>query len=164
MIDYILMSDIRTKLLLGTTMASVSLMMVMAVRLGTIQNNQPSAASTLGLMGHFEIIVENPDGTVSYAQGTNVVTASLKNAAGDRLFEANGAIFNCIMLGNGTNSATATTINAVFFGVNADIEEAALQNLVLSASDVLALQQFNLISLGASDDLTIDWTVTIDGS
>ena len=120
MIDYILMSDIRTKLLLGTTITSVSLMLVMAVSLGAVQYNQPSAASTLGLMGHFEIIVENPDGTVSYAQGYNVVTGDGKNAAGDRLFEATGLIFECIILGNGTNSNTASTINAALVNTGID--------------------------------------------
>jgi len=114
------MSDIRTKLLLGTTITSVSLMLVMAVSLGAVQYNQPTAASTLGLMGHFEIIVENPDGTVSYAQGDNVVTGAGKNAAGDRLFEANGAIFECIILGNGTNSNTASTIDAALVNTGID--------------------------------------------
>jgi len=122
MIDYILMSDIRTKLLLGTTITSVSLMLVMAVSLGAVQYNQPSAASTLGLMGHFEIIVENPDGTVSYAQGDNVVTGAGKDAAGDRLFDSTSTqpVFNCIILGNGTNSAAAVTINAALVNTGID--------------------------------------------
>lgn len=62
------------------------------------------------------------------------------------------------------NSGASVTVTAAFFDVNANIAEAALQNGPLSASDKLALQQFTPISLGATDDLTIEWTVTIDGS
>ena len=113
------MSDIRTKLLLGTTITSVSLMLVMAVSLGTVQNN-PTATSALGVMGHFEIIVQNPDGSAYYAQGDNVVTAAGKNAAGDRLFDTAGLVFNCIMLGNGTNSDAAATITAVLVNTGVD--------------------------------------------
>lgn len=61
-------------------------------------------------------------------------------------------------------SGASTTISTTFFDVSATIEEAALQNNILSASDVLALQQFTGIVLGPNDDLTIDWTVTIDGT
>ena len=62
------------------------------------------------------------------------------------------------------NSGASVTVTAAFFDVNANIAEAALQNGPASASDILALQQFTPISLGATDDLTIEWTVTIDGS
>jgi len=63
------------------------------------------------------------------------------------------------------NSGASVTVTAAFFDVNANIAEAALRNSLSSgASDVLALQQFTPISLGATDDLTIEWTVTIDGS
>ena len=61
-------------------------------------------------------------------------------------------------------SGASTTISTTFFDVSTTIEEAALQNNILSASDVLALQQFTGIALGPNDDLTIDWTVTIDGT
>ena len=61
-------------------------------------------------------------------------------------------------------SGASTTISTTFFDVSTTIEEAALQNSILSASDVLALQQFTGIVLGPNDDLTIDWTVTIDGT
>jgi len=58
-----------------------------------------------------------------------------------------------------------TTVTAAFFDVNANIAEAALKNSSVSASaDVLALQKFTPISLGTTDDLTIEWTVTIDGN
>ena len=106
------MSDNREKLLLGTTITVVSLMLVMAVSLGAVQNNGPSASTTLGLMGHFEIMVENPDGTVYYAQTDNTVTAAGKNKAGDDLFgvDARTGPFLCTQLGTGANNVASATI------------------------------------------------------
>jgi len=68
-------------------------------------------------------------------------------------------------LATGTQGASVT-VTADFFDVNADIAEAALRNGAATdtSSDVLALQSFSAISLGATDDLTIEWTVTIDGN
>ena len=59
-------------------------------------------------------------------------------------------------------SGAFVTITADFFDVGDTIEEAALRNNILSASDVLALQKFSTITLGANDDLKIEWTITID--
>ena len=65
---------------------------------------------------------------------------------------------------NGVSGASVT-VTASFDNVNANIGEAALTNNPLSASaDTLALQRFAGINLGATDDLTIEWTVTIDGN
>ena len=65
-----------------------------------------------------------------------------------------------------TNAGTGSNvvISATILDVNSDIREAALRNSSLSTTggDTLALQNFGLISLGATDDLTIDWTVSID--
>lgn len=59
---------------------------------------------------------------------------------------------------------SSVTVTAAFLDVSASIAEAALQNSNLSASDKLALQSFTAIPLGPTDDLTIAWTVTIDGN
>lgn len=58
-------------------------------------------------------------------------------------------------------SGASVTITADFTDVGATIGEAALKN---GSSDVLALQGFSGIALGATDDLSIEWTVTIDGT
>ncbi|QDI88862.1 hypothetical protein Nisw_04675 [Candidatus Nitrosopumilus sp. SW] len=64
-----------------------------------------------------------------------------------------------------TQAGTSATLTANFIDVNAAIGEAALINSATSASaDRLALQQFSAISLGANDDLTVQWTITVDGS
>jgi len=60
-------------------------------------------------------------------------------------------------------SGASTIVTAQFFSVGTAIEEAALQGGPQSNSNILALQKFATINLGASDDLTIAWTVAIDG-
>lgn len=62
-------------------------------------------------------------------------------------------------------SGASVTITADFTDVGATIGEAALRNGASNtSSNVLALQGFSGIALGATDDLTIEWTVTIDGT
>ena len=62
--------------------------------------------------------------------------------------------------GNGAD----TLITANFFNVGATIQEASIQESSATGSDPLAIQSFSAIPLGGSDDLTIQWTVTIDGT
>jgi len=62
-----------------------------------------------------------------------------------------------------TDQGASVTITADFLDVSAAIDEAALMNGAL-LQDALAIQEFAEISLGENDDLTIEWTVTIDGS
>jgi len=63
-----------------------------------------------------------------------------------------------------TTGGASTLITANFFNVGATIQEAAIQESSATTSSVLAIQAFAAIPLGASDDLTIQWTVTIDGN
>ena len=110
--DYLLMSDIRTKILLGTTISAVSVMLVMAVGMASVQANTPT--ETLGLAGHFEVVVNNPDGTTYYSQGDNVVVGAGKQAVGDELFDGTAVTsagqFLCTILGTGTFSATGENL------------------------------------------------------
>ena len=65
---------------------------------------------------------------------------------------------------SGTGGA-ATLLTASFIDVNANIDEAALRNSATQGGgNALAYQQFTEIVLGASDDLTVEWTITIDGN
>jgi len=57
-----------------------------------------------------------------------------------------------------------TLITANFFNVGATIQEASIQESATTSSSALAIQSFSGIPLGGSDDLTIQWTVTIDGN
>jgi L-ribulose-5-phosphate 3-epimerase UlaE len=60
----------------------------------------------------------------------------------------------------------STLLTATFYDVNAVITEAAIQDgtTTVGTESVLAVQSFDSITLGATDDLTIQWTVVIDGS
>ena len=106
------MSDIRTKILLGTTISAVSVMLVMAI--GMVTQQEPTASSTLGIAGHFEMIVTNPDGTVSYVQTDNAFTGDGKEAIGGGSFGDSGAPgLTCTRLGTGVNDQTAEDLDAV---------------------------------------------------
>ena len=71
-----------------------------------------------------------------------------------------------IVLTNATGTGgAATKLTATFLDVNANIDEAALRNSSTEGGgNALAYQQFTEIVLGASDDLTVEWTITIDGN
>jgi len=68
-----------------------------------------------------------------------------------------------ITAASGTGGAV-TLITANFLNVNANIAEASIQTTSATGSDALALQSFSAIPLGTNDDLTIQWTVTVDGT
>jgi len=159
------MSDIRTKILMGTTISAVSVMLVMAVGMATVQNNVPTAGTALGLMGHFEIMVENPDGTVSYAQGDNVVVGAGKNALAGDQFDGTGATqsgpFICTELGTGTNDNTADDLNAVLTDTDEACDASVTGNCGFGGTTAGA-------QLGAQctiiTEATIDDTGGVDGN
>jgi len=69
-----------------------------------------------------------------------------------------------IVAATGTSGASVK-VTASFLDVSASIAEAGLYNSASTVgTDFIALQSFTPIVLGATDDLTIEWTVTIDGS
>lgn len=67
---------------------------------------------------------------------------------------------------SGTDTAAAVTISTTFDNVSESIDEAAIRNGAASdtTADTLALQEFTAIPLGSTDDLTIQWTISVDGS
>lgn len=71
-----------------------------------------------------------------------------------------------IVLTNATSTGGATTVlTATFTDVGATIDEAAIRNALASgAGNPLAYQDFTDIVLGGTDDLTVEWTITIDGN
>lgn len=72
-----------------------------------------------------------------------------------------------VTLVNATGTGGAeSTLSATFLNVGAAINEAAIRNGGggTGVGDVLAYQQFTTITLGATDDLTVEWKVTIDGN
>jgi len=101
------MSDIRTKLLMGTTISAVSLMLVMAIGI-TSEQNSGTAGTALAMMGHFEIMVVNPDGTTSYTQSDNFISGAAKTDVATAVFEgaALAGTYDCVILGTGTPIVT----------------------------------------------------------
>ena len=89
---------------MGTTISAVSLMLVMAIGIASVQNTGTTASTPFALMGHFEIMVENLDGTTSYVQTDNFINGLAKTNVGEALFE--GVALNqpndCTILGTGT--------------------------------------------------------------
>ena len=100
---------------MGTTISAVSLMLVMAIGVSSVQNSGTTTGTSLGIMGHFEIMVVNPDGTTSYAQSDNFITGNTKDNTAALLLEGTafpGGVPNCIKLGTGTAVDTADGLNA----------------------------------------------------
>jgi len=97
------MSDIRTKLLLGTSISAVTMMLVMAAGFATNTNEIFTTELILPLNGHVTLMAINPDGSVSYSQGDNVIFGSGKDLAASALYDSNAGsradAFVCIGLG-----------------------------------------------------------------
>lgn len=78
----------------------------------------------------------------------------------------NASASGSVTLTTASGSGGASTLLSVTFAdVNAQIDEAAIRNANGDSSGIpLAYQNFTAIDLGSNDDLTVDWTVTIDGN
>ncbi len=113
------MSDIRTKILLGTTVGALAMIFVMAAGFNVLNTETGIAAQSGKLNGHVTLMAVNPDGSTSYAQGDNVIIDAGKVAASIQLFDianiigTNAGVFECIVMGSGTPAADgADTIGA----------------------------------------------------
>lgn len=74
------------------------------------------------------------------------------------------ATTSAVTAASGTGGSQ-TLLTAAFNNVGANIDEAALKDSVAcGGGNALAYQQFTEIPLGANDDLTVEWTITIDGN
>ncbi len=96
------MSDIRTKILLGTTIGAVTMMFVMASGFD-FSSDAITAELQLPINGHGTLMAIHPDGSVSYAQGDNFIFGSGKDKAGNRLYDSTvgaPAAFTCIGMGD----------------------------------------------------------------
>jgi len=101
--DYISMSDIRTKLLLGTSICAVAMMFVMAAGVDAFKTNT-SVVEPGQIMGHVTVLAVHPDGSMYYSQGDNFIQDLGIDAALLNIFDgtnANGE-FDCMRIGNGT--------------------------------------------------------------
>lgn len=103
------MSDIRTKLLLGTSIGALAMIFVMAAGVDVLNTETGIAAQSGKLNGHVTLMAVNPDGSMSYAQGDNVIIDTGKVFASQQLFNTTlssvANVFECIVMGSGTFAA-----------------------------------------------------------
>lgn len=111
------MSDIRTKLLLGTTISAVTIMFVMASGVNIFANDTSVSEMSFPIIGHVTVLAVNPDGSTSYIQTDNALLGAGKTLAAIQLFDGSasgaalGEAFNCIALGNdGSVDVTTSTL------------------------------------------------------
>ncbi len=79
-------------------------------------------------------------------------------------YNANTGPASVVITQAAASGGAATLLTANFVDVSATIAEASIQVSSTTSSDALAVQAFPGIPLGQNDDLTIQWTVTIDGN
>jgi len=108
------MSDIRTKILLGTSIGSVALILLVS-GMGFSTSDTSVSEQGYQILGHVELLAINPDGTMSYSQGDNAVQDGGKDVAAATLFDAGGAglTFSCIQLGDSNAVAVGTADTAL---------------------------------------------------
>jgi len=111
------MSDIRTKLLLGTSIGALAMIFVMAVGFDTFDTKTGIAVQGTMLNGHITAIAVHPDGSMSYAQGDNAIQDTGLDPAASQLFDAGtagaGNVFDCIRIGTGSVAGDPLTIDTV---------------------------------------------------
>ena len=109
------MSDIRTKLLLGTSVGALAMIFVMAAGVDVLSTETGTAVQGTGLNGHITAIAIHPDGSMSYSQGDNAIQdTGLENAASQLFNPATavaGNVFDCISIGTGTVVGNAADIH-----------------------------------------------------
>ena len=110
------MSDIRTKLLLGTTMGALAMMFVMAVGVDAFDTTTTTAVQPGVLMGHATVMAVHPDGSMSYSQGDNAIIAGGLVPAITQLMDGTvavaGNVFNCVRIGTGAPGAPSGNVGA----------------------------------------------------
>jgi len=105
------MSDIRTKLLLGTSIGAVTMMFVMAAGID-FSNDANVTEMAVPIMGHATVLAVNPDGSATYAQADNEIMAAGKNIAALELYSnTRTGAFLCV--GAGTDGTVVTTTQAL---------------------------------------------------
>jgi len=151
------MSDIRTKLLLGTTLSALAMIFVMAVGVDAFDTKTTTATQPVGLNGHLTVWVVHPDGSMSYSQGDNAISTSDQGIRQliDGAFTSDP--FNCMDIGSGAGNAggintalaggTTAFCDQIANGVN---DVAGKHTLV----GTFTISQANVGGLGGSIDIT----------
>ena len=106
------MSDIRTKLLLGTSIGALAMIFVMAAGVDAFDTKTSTASQSGVLNGHVTVMAIHPDGTTSYSQADNAIVVTGLDAAAAQLFgAAQSDAFECINIGEGNIAGNAADID-----------------------------------------------------
>lgn len=105
-----LMSDIRTKLLLGTSIGAVTMIFVMAAGID-FSNDANVTVQSFPIMGHVEVLAVNPDGSTTYVQSDNEIVGVGKDRAAIELFSTQTGPFICV--GAGTSGTVVETLSGL---------------------------------------------------
>ena len=103
------MSDIITKLLLGTSIGAVTMMFVMAAGID-FSNDANVTELSFPIMGHATVMAIHPDGSAQYAQGDNEIMAAGKDIAAKELYSnTRTGAFLCVGAGTQPDATVVTT-------------------------------------------------------
>ncbi len=121
------MSDIRTKLLLGSSIGALAMIFVMAAGVDAFDTKTTTAIQSTVVNGHVTVMAVNPDGSASYSQSDNIKVNAGVDLALLNLFDATAAAaatpFDCIQMGSGAGtSATGNDADLVSTGAACDAD------------------------------------------
>jgi len=130
------MSDIRTKLLLGTSIGALAMVFTMAAGVDVLNTESGTAMESGKILGHVTALAVHPDGSMQYLQTDNLLNNPGLDGALVHLFSAGGnGAFNCIRMGSGA-AGTLTVMNTNLVGTGASCDTTADGN-----DDVLSTVQ-----------------------
>jgi len=134
------MSDIRTKLLLGTTLASIAMIFVMAAGVDAFDTKATTAIQASGMNGHVTVMAVHPDGSISYSQGDNAIIAGTLSIAQTQLHDGDTAsaagAFECINIGTGDGTTGDDVTPLTTTGQGCDVDGFNITNVGVGEIEV----------------------------
>ena len=157
------MSDIRTKLLLGTTIGALAMIFVMAAGVDSLKTNVSVVESNVPvLLGHVTVTAVHADGSMSYVQTDNVIQNLGRDAALLQLISGTGAggEFDCMRIGTGDGSGVGIATPMITTSGQACDTDNTSSNPILAAANG-GVASGNVVAL--FPDLVLADLVTVAG-
>ena len=157
------MSDIRTKLLLGTTIGALAMIFVMAAGVDSLKTNVSVVESNVPvLLGHVTVTAVHADGSMSYVQTDNVIQNLGRDAALLHLISGTdaGGEFDCMKIGTGDGSGVGIATPMVTTNGQACDTDNTSSNQILAA-DNTNVASGNVVAL--FPDLVLTDLITVAG-
>jgi len=160
------MSDIRTKLLLGTSIGALAMIFVMAAGVDAFETKATTAIQATGINGHVTVMAVHPDGSTSYAQGDNAIVPAGRAQAAAHLFGTTAKPFNCINIGEGNIAGTPADIDVALTDTGATCGGAITNPQAAGVVDIVvpfAALTANDVAPGLTAEITEATLEDIDG-